>query len=136
MIQQLLARLKVISWLKINKMSFSRYFDAETQYLTPLFTAAERADREFRQAWKEGLARLGTDRYKQTERCRETLERFHDTRQIIDEIVSTVLAEAKRGDFAQLPRLFAYIALPGRYFRSGYQRAAIWRFLKQLPLSA
>ena len=115
-------------------MSFAQCFNAEIQHLAPLFAAAEKADREFHQAWREGLAKLGTGQYKLTDRYCDTLERFHEARQVIDKSVLTALVQAKLGDLAQLPRLFAYISLPGRYFRSGYQRAAIWRFLKQLPL--
>jgi hypothetical protein len=117
-----------------DQMSFAQEVKAEIQHLGPVFAAAEKADKEFHQAWKEGLAKVGAGQYKQTDRYRDTLERFHAATRIIDEIVLTAFVQARLGDLAQLPSLFAYIALPGRYFRSGYQRAGIWRFLKKLPL--
>lgn len=62
------------------------------------------------------------------------LDRFRQTTRTIDRIVADAFTEAKKGDHSKLPSLFAYLALPGRYFRSGYQRADIWRFVKKLPL--
>jgi hypothetical protein len=115
-------------------MQFLRSFNAEVQRLAPLFAAAEKADKEFHQAWEEGCAKMGFWQYKQTERYGRTLTCFHDARQAIDKIVLTSFMQAKLGDLSQLPSLFAYIALPGRYFRSGYHRADIWRFVKKLPL--
>jgi hypothetical protein len=115
-------------------MSFARQFDAEIQRLAPLFAAAANADRGFHEAWKEGVAKIGSVKYKKTERYIETLEQFHAARQAVDRILSTAFTEAKLGDSVRLPTLFAYVAIPGRYFWSGYQRAQIWRFLKKLAL--
>ena len=115
-------------------MQFAKQFHVEVGHLTPLFTAAANADKEFHAAWAEGTGEVGIGRYKQTDRYEQTLGRFHAARRVIDEIVSTALMQAKLGDQTQLPTLFAYLALPGRYFRSGYQRAAIWHFVKRLPL--
>lgn len=112
-------------------MSFTECFESELQRLTPLFTAAERADREFHKAWKEGCRELGCFAYKQTDRYGCTLDRFHLATQGIDGVVSAAFIQAKLGDETQTPTLFAYIALPGRYFRSGYRRADIWRYLKK-----
>jgi hypothetical protein len=115
-------------------MSFARSFSAEIQRLAPLFEAAEIADREFHEARKEAVATLSVGQYKNTERYRQTLDRFYEATQAIDRMISTALVQAKLGDSAQLPALFAYLALPGRFFRSGYQRANIWRFLKKVSL--
>jgi hypothetical protein len=115
-------------------MSFTRDFNAEVERLAPLFAAAENADQEFHRAWKEGCNEFGYVRYKQTERYSETLDRFREATRSVDEVISTAYAQARLGDATQLPTLFAYIALPGRYFRSGYQRAGIWRLLKRLSL--
>ena len=115
-------------------MSFLHDFNTECRRLAPLFAAAESADRIFHAGWKDGLARLGARRYKQTEQYRHTLDRFNESRQVIDQIMATALAETKTGTHTDLATLFAYIALPGRYHRSGYQRASIWRFLKHLSL--
>lgn len=115
-------------------MSFVQAVDAEIQHLAPLFAAAEKADRDFHKSWKETVAKIGADQYQQTERYRQTLDHFHAATQTVDTLVMTAFVQAKLGDHASLPRLFAYVSLPGRYFRSGYQRATIWRFLKKLPL--
>jgi hypothetical protein len=115
-------------------MSFSTRFHAEVARLTPFFAAAADADKEFHVAWREATPELGVARYKQTDRYGQTLNRFHEARGAIDEIISTAFIQAKLGDATQYPTLFAYLVLPGRYFRSGYQRAAIWRFVKRLPL--
>lgn len=115
-------------------MSFTHDFNAECRRLAPLFAAAEDADREFHAGWKEGLARFGAHRYKQTDRHQQTLDRFNESRHRIDQTIATALSEAKTGNRTHLPTLFAYIALPGRYHRSGYQRASIWRFLKRPSL--
>ena len=113
-------------------MSFTHDFTMECRRLAPLFAAAANADREFHAGWKEGLVRLGVGRYKQTEQYRRTLDRFNQSRQLIDHILATALSEAKAGKGTHLATLFAYLALPGRYYRSGYERASIWRFLKRL----
>lgn len=115
-------------------MSFTHDFNAECRRLGPLFAAAEDADRDFHAGWKEGLARPGVQRYKQTEQYRHTLERFNASRQVIDQVLATALSEARAGKCMHLATLFAYLALPGRYYRSGYQRAGVWRFLKRLSL--
>jgi hypothetical protein len=115
-------------------MQFAKQFHVETGRLAPLFAAAAAADKEFHAAWKEGEKELGFARYKQTDRYGQTLDRFRSTTRAIDEIVSAAFTQAKLGDHSQIPTLFAYLALAGRYFRSGYQRAAIWRFVKKLPL--
>jgi hypothetical protein len=117
-----------------HTMRFAKDFSAEVDRLTPLFTAAADADKEFHAAWRAGTAELGIARYKQTDRYEQTLNRFHAARGMIDEIVSTAFIQAKLGDDTQFSTLFAYLALPGRYFRSGYQRAVIWHFVKRLPL--
>jgi len=115
-------------------MQFAKQFHVEYGRLAPLFTAAADADREFHTAWKEGIAELGFARYKQTDRYGQTLDRFQLATRTIDELVSVAFIQAKLGDQTQFPVLFAYLALPGRYFRSGYQRATIWRFVKRLFL--
>jgi hypothetical protein len=63
------------------------------------------------------------------------LEQFRKSRRAIDEVVSTAFLQANLGDLTQWPTLFAYLALPGRYFRCGYERARIWRLLKKLTLT-
>ena len=115
-------------------MSFTHEFKTQRSHLAPLFAAAEKADREFNAGWEDGLARLGFQRYKQTEQYSQTLDCFKRSVQMVDQIVMTALEEAKAGKYTHLAALFAYVALPGRYFRSGYLRARIWRFLKQAPL--
>ena len=115
-------------------MSFTNDFNTECRRIAPLFAAAANADKAFHAGWKEGLARLGAHRYKQTEQYRHTLDRFNESRQMVDQIIATALSEAKAGKRTYLATLFAYLALPGRYHRSGYQRAGIWRFLKRLSL--
>ena len=115
-------------------MSLTHDFKTECRRIAPLFAAAENADREFHTRWKEGLARFGAHRYKQTEQYRHTLDDFNESRRVIDQIIATALSEAKAGERTHLATLFAYIALPGRYHRSGYQRASVWRFLKRLSL--
>ncbi len=115
-------------------MSFTQHFNNELLRLGPLFASAENANKDFHRAWKEGIAKLGIGRYKQTEDYGQRLEHYRATRQTIDAVVSAAFTQAKAGDQSQLPTLFAYIALPGRYFRSGYRRADIWRFLKRLSL--
>ena len=116
-------------------MSFTKDFNAERQRLAPLFTAAAVADVACHAAWDNGVARLGVSRYKETEEYAETLSRFHTATRAIDQIVTEALAAAKQGDLGQFATLIAYLDLPGRYFRSGYQRADIWRLLKQVPLN-
>jgi hypothetical protein len=115
-------------------MSFRHTFNAEYRRLAPLFAAAEKADKDFHAGWKEGLKRLGASRYKQSEQYQHTLDRFNESRQVIDQVIATALSEAKTGSHAHLATLFAYLALPGRCHRSGYQRASIWRFLKRFSL--
>ena len=136
-------------------MSFTHDFNAECRRLARLFAAAEDADKAFHAGWKEGLARSEdlsvscetsppidylsvianiAHRYKQTEQYRDTLERFNESRRVVDQIIATAFSEARAGNHTHLAKLFAYLALPGRYFRSGYQRAKIWRFLKRLSL--
>jgi hypothetical protein len=116
-------------------MSFTQDFHDQCQHLMPLLAAAEKADKDFHTNWKVGLQEFGAIRYKQTDRYRQTLNRFQQATQAIDKIVSVAFTQAKVGDHTQVPILFAYIALPDRYFRSGYQRASIWRFVKRLPLN-
>jgi len=115
-------------------MSFASEFEAERRRLAPLFAVAADADKTFHAAWDEGVANLGVSRYKQTEQYARTLDHFHASRNAIDRIVSNALADAKQGRYGQFAMLFAYLDIPGRYFRSGYQRTEIWRLLKQLPL--
>jgi hypothetical protein len=115
-------------------MQFAKHFHAEVDRLAPLFAAAVNADKEFHAAWREGTAELGVARYKQTDRYERTLDRFHAARGTIDKTMSAAFIQAKLGDSSQFPTLFAYLVLPGRYYRSGYQRAAIWHFVKRLPL--
>jgi hypothetical protein len=115
-------------------MSFAQQVKAEIEHLSPIFAAADESDREFHQAWKLGVAKLGVSRYKQTETYNGTLDRWHAATRAIDRIVATAFAQTRLGDLSQLPILFAYIAMPGRYYRSGYQRADIWRLLKRLTL--
>ena len=117
-----------------HAMSFTKDFNTERQRLAPLFTSASEADLAFHAAWDNGVVRLGVSRYKETEEYAETLSRFHTATRAIDQIVTEALAVAKQGDLGQLATLIAYLDLPGRYFRSGYQRADIWRLLKQVPL--
>ena len=100
-------------------MQFAKHFHAEVNRLAPLFTAATVADMEFHAAWKEGTAELGVARYKETDRYLQTLDCFHAATRSIDEIVSAAFMQAKLGDQTQFPTLFAYLALPRRYFRSG-----------------
>jgi hypothetical protein len=114
-------------------MLFTRCFHTECERLAPLFAAAQKADQEFHAAWKDGCDTLGFGRYKQTARYGETLDRYREATRVINEIVSTAFTQAQSGDDSHIPTLFAYIALPGRYSGSGYQRAAIWRFIKRLP---
>lgn len=116
-------------------MSFVQCYCAELRRLAPLFEAAKQADNEFHQAWDEGCSQMGFVEYKKTDQYLHKLNAFHNATARIDEIISTAFLHAKLGDLEQLPCLIAYLALPGRYFRSGYQRANIWRFLKKLPLN-
>ena len=117
-------------------MSLRHDFDRECRRLAPLFAAAQNADRDLHAAWKEGVSLFGGHHhYKQTEQYQKTFDRFNESRQVIDQIIGTALSEAKAGK-VNLATLFAYTALPGRYYRSGYQRASIWRFLKHLTLEA
>jgi hypothetical protein len=115
-------------------MKFEAQVTAERTRLAPLFAAAVEADRAVHTAWKEGAARLGVARYKETENYDRTLRDFHDVRLTIDDIVRAAMVETKRGNLSGLPTLVAYLDLPGRYFRSGYTRGNIWRLLKQIPL--
>jgi hypothetical protein len=115
-------------------MTFIRDFNTEYRRLAPVFAAAANADREFHAGWKDGLARLGAGRYKETDQYEYTLDHFHESSRVIDQIVEAAFSEVQTGRYSHLATLFAYIALPGRYFRSGYQRARIWRFLKGLCL--
>ena len=114
--------------------TFAQHFYTECQRLAPLFGAAVEADKDFHAARKEGFVKLRAGRYKEADRCRETLTRFRETTRAVDQIVLAAFNETKSGDHTHLPTLFAYLALPGRYSRSGHQRAAIWRFLKRLSL--
>jgi hypothetical protein len=115
-------------------MSFVKCFEIELQRLAPLFAAAETADKEFHNSWNDSCKTMDFRQYKQSQRYVDTLDHFHEARRAIDNIILTAIIQARLGDLEQLPTLFAYIALPGRYFRSGYQRANIWRFLKRLCL--
>jgi hypothetical protein len=116
--------------------SFAQEFENECRRLAPLYAVAEKADIDFHAGLEHGAASLGAVRYKQTDHYRHTLNRFHESTQAINKIVSVALNQAKAGSHMQLSTLFAYIAVPGRYFRSGYQRARIWRFVKRLSLDA
>ena len=116
-------------------MSFVQCYCAELRSLAPLFEAAMQADIEFHQAWDKGCLQMGFVEYKKTDQYLQKLNAFHNATACIDGIISTALLHAKLGDLERLPSLIAYLALPGRYFRSGYQRANIWRFLKKLPLN-
>jgi hypothetical protein len=115
-------------------MSFKRNFNAERLRLAPLFAAAVEADKTFHEAWNAGVAEIGWERYKKTDRYSQTLSCFSAARRAIDQKVSDALANAKRGDLTQLPLLVAYLEMPGRYFRSGYQRTDVWRLLKRISL--
>ncbi len=116
-------------------MSFVQRYRTELQRLAPLFEAAKQADIEFHQAWDEGCSQMGFIEYKKTDQYLQKLNAHHNATNCIDEVISTALLHAKLGDLEQLPTIFAYLALPLRYFRSGYQRANIWRYLKKLPLN-
>ncbi len=111
-------------------MTFATDFSEERQRLRPLFSAAEKADRIFHAAWDKGVSDVGVSRYKKSETYSQTLDRFHATTRAIDCVISKALADVKQGDLRQLATLVAYLDLPGRYFRSGYNRTKIWRLLK------
>jgi hypothetical protein len=116
-------------------MKFSHAYHSELDRLKPLFSAASEADREFHRAWKEGTAQMGVHEYKDTWRYYQTLDHFHQSCRIIDDIIASAFTKAKEGDPDGLPTLFAFLTFNDRYFHSGDQRGKIWRLLKRFALS-
>jgi hypothetical protein len=118
-------------------MSFSQAYRNELERLRPFYEAAVNADREFHYLVKEGSKRRSLTGQKKAESYRESLDlsrnRFLKSCQIIDDIISAALTDAKMGDQSRLPVLFAYVTFIDHYFRSGYKRGTIWRFMKKLP---
>jgi hypothetical protein len=105
-----------------------------TRDLEPLFRKAREAHKSVRESWNEHYPKMGLQ-YKNTTIYEQHLDNFRSRNRLIDEKIDPVIDDLKHGDRRSLTMALAYLAVPDRYFRSGYKKEVICQTLKHIQLS-
>ena len=98
-----------------------------------LFAAANAAHRRHKELWNKHFPRMGFP-YKDSSAYNDQLAVFWSTFWRVEVRVRPVIRDLKLGHHEQVPAALAYLAVPRRHFRSGYNKEQILQALKHIAL--
>ena len=111
-------------------MSFREDVEKEIVILEPKFKEANEAHRLLNSRITYNYRRNG-QAYEVPFDRDKSLSLFMKKTQLANSLINPALDELKSGEYRGLPRIFAYLAIKDKYFRSGYKKEKICRALKK-----